>query len=483
MPAHAKLLRSRTGVLCSRPKVFVEMSPPTRIGWLHAAGRLQRVSYVLAKHGFGEVVAALGVMVPRLPGGAAPVPSRERLAQRLADTLTELGPTYVKLGQLMATRADLFPAEVTRALSSLHSSVAPIPFATVKKTVEEELGQPLTRAFAHFEERSLAAASIGQVHRARLHDGSDVVVKVQRPGLRIMIEADLAIMRRIAQLLSQSMPEVAAYDPAALVEAFARSIRQELDFRTEAGNANKLRAVLRDASEVHVPNVYPAWTTERVIVMEFVAGMRIGELSAEQKTRTRAALLRAFVRQTVEHGVFHADPHPGNMLVLADGRVVLLDLGTIDVLDGRMRSSLFKMGFALAFGRRHALSQGIVDIAHTPGEGAVDHARLTADIDTVLRATSEGGGIVLGQMFAMSRQHSLRLPPPLLALMRAMAILDGVLRGLDPSKDLVRDVRREVAWAAVRSLKRGVTSSLRRVVSATRGYVDGLVARLPKRVP
>src|SRR5688500_9765832 len=148
------------------------MSPPSRVGWLQAAGRLQKVGFVLARHGFGEVVSQIGVMLPSFPGSEPAPTSRERLAQRLADVLTELVPTYIKLGQLLATRADLFPPEVTKALSSLHASVRPLTFAQVKKIVEAELRQSLPSAFAHFEERSLAAASIGQVHRARLHDGS-----------------------------------------------------------------------------------------------------------------------------------------------------------------------------------------------------------------------------------------------------------------------------------------------------------------------
>ena len=453
------------------------MSPPTRIGWLQAAGRLQRVGLVLARHGFGEVVSSIGVMVPRLPGSVPPTPSRERLAQRLADVMTELGPTYIKLGQLLATRADLFPPEVTKALSSLHASVAPIPFAEVRRTVEHELGRALSSAFAQFEERSLAAASIGQVHRARLFDGTQVVVKVQRPGLRLTVEADLAIMRRIAQLLAQHVPEVAAYDPVALVEAFSRSIRQELDFRTEAKTAGKLRSVLEGAAEAHVPRIYEEFTSERVLVMEFVQGMRLSEIAPESRKAVRAALIRAFVRQTVEFGVFHADPHPGNLLVLEDGRVVLLDLGTIDELDDSLRGALFRLGFALSLGMKGALSDSLVQIARTDNPQAVDKVRLRKDVDEVLKGASQGGAMVLGQMFAMSRVHALRMPPALLALMRALAILDGVLRGLDPSGDLVRDVRREVAWAAVRRVRRAVGSKVKRVFGATSQYFESVVER------
>ena len=273
-----------------------ELSTPgvKRVGWLHAARRVQQVGLVLARHGFGGVVESMGVFVPRLPNAPASS-SRERLARRLADTLTELGPTYIKLGQLLATRADLFSPEIVQALSSLHADVRPLPIAAVTKVLDQELGQLHKQAFADFEPRCLAAASMGQVHRAKLRDGSDVVVKIQRPGLRAQLEADLTIMRVLATLLEQHVPELAAYKPVTLVDAFTRSIQQELDFRNEARNAGRLRELLQGAPEVHVPHVYEQWTTERVLVMEYIAGTKLLALSPAARATTRLAILRAFV--------------------------------------------------------------------------------------------------------------------------------------------------------------------------------------------
>lgn len=427
------------------------------VGWLDTATRLQRVAVVLVRHGFGELVARVGLLVPKLPGAAPAARNNERVAQRLAHVLTELGPTYIKLGQLLATRADLFSPEVVSALSALHANVRPLPFREIKKVLESELSCKLERAFAHVESKPLASASIGQVHRARLHDGTDVVIKVQRPGLHTMVAADLSIMHRVAQLLTQHVQEVAAYDPMGLVDAFGRSIRQELDFNNESANGERFRAVLGGAKEVYVPRVYTDFTRKGVLVLEFVAGARLSDLDPPARTRARAALLRAFVRQTVEHGVFHADPHPGNLLVLPDGRIVLLDLGTIDVLDDDLRRRLLRMGVALTLGMRSAVSADVVALAHRPdakSQRSLDRAALTRDIFKVLEGASVGGSAVVEQMFQMSRTHELRLPPPLLALLRALVILDGVLRGLDPTQDLVLDVRREVAWAALRRVGR-----------------------------
>jgi ubiquinone biosynthesis protein len=222
--------------------------------------------------------------------------------------------------------------------------------------------------------------------------------------------------------------------------------------------------VLRGAAEVHVPHVYGEWTTERVLVMEYIAGSRLGDLPEPAKRQARRALLRAFVRQTMEHGVFHADPHPGNLLALPDGRVVLLDLGTVDVLEPRMQRGLLRLGLSLLLNRKAGLAHAVVGLARVEDVASVDRPRLEGDLERLMRAasTAEGSALV-GQMLSVSRSHALRLPPALLALMRALALLDGVLRALDPHADLVRDLRREVAWAAGRRLRHALSAPLRYV--------------------
>jgi ubiquinone biosynthesis protein len=451
------------------------------IGWLHAARRLQSIALVLARHGFGEIVDRVGLYVPRLPGAAPQPGQRARIATRLVEVLTELGPTYLKLGQLLATRADLFPVEVIQALSALHAEVKPLPFREVERTLQRELGRPYQQLFASFATEPLAAASIGQVHRARLHDGSEVVVKVQRPGLRTQVEADLTIMRLFAQLLAQRVPEVAAYRPAELVEVFATSIRMELDFRNEARNADTLGQVLARAPEVHVPRVFPQWTRESVLVMEYVAGARLASVPDAQRPKLRKALLRAFVRQMVEHGVFHADPHPGNLLALADGRVALLDLGAIDVLDERVRGGLFRLGTALLLRRTPALMREVMGLAQVDDTSRVDRAQLERDLTRLLRDAAAGqGSALVGQMLGMSCAHALRLPAPLLTLMRSLAILDGVLRGLDPRADLVRDLRHELAWSSLRRLQHAAHSPLSRWWQRGVERVRALLERAPR---
>src|SRR4051812_25969222 len=213
-----------------------------RVGVLAPAMRMQRVGLTLARHGFGEILER------RKPSPAG-------IGPRLARLFADLGPTYIKLGQLLATREDLFPAEVTRALASLHSGVPPMKPHIVQRQLERALGDDFATAFASIDPEPLAAASIGQVHRAVLRSGERVVVKIQRPGLKRMVAADLAILRFFAGLLAQAIPELAAMDPRALLDAFERSITKELDFTREAANAARLSALLEGAPEVRLPRI------------------------------------------------------------------------------------------------------------------------------------------------------------------------------------------------------------------------------------
>ena len=394
--------------------------------------RMQRVALVLARHGFGEILER------RKPSPAG-------LGPRLARMLADLGPTFIKLGQLLATREDLFPVEVTRALAQLHSGVPPMKPRTVERQLRRALGDDFDRAFASVDPTPLAAASIGQVHRARLRSGEAVVVKIQRPGLARMVAADLSLMRWFATLVSQAIPELAALEPVALLDAFERSITAELDFSREAENAARLSALLAGAREVRLPRIHLGLVRTTVLVMEEVHGRRLTELADGEQKAARAALLRAFSRQILDHGVFHADPHPGNVLVEADGRLVLIDLGAVEHVDDHLRLGLGRLVRALALGRTRALADAVLSLSPNGATVAIDRARLEAELAAlVVDASGQADGArVLQQMIAIGRTHRLTLHPSLLALVRALALLDGVLRGLDPARDLVADLRKE----------------------------------------
>jgi len=436
-----------------------------RVGVLAPAFRMQRVGLILARHGFGEILER------RKPSPAG-------IGPRLARLFADLGPTYIKLGQLLATREDLFPPEVTRALASLHSGVPPMKPRVVEQQLRRALHDDFSRAFASIDPVPLAAASIGQVHRAVLREPADgisrVVVKIQRPGLARMVAADLALIRMFAGLLSQAIPEIAALDPVALLDAFERSITRELDFTREAANAARLSALLEGAREVRVPRIVTTLVRPTVLVMEEVHGRKLGALAEPQQKAARAALLRAFTRQILDHGVFHADPHPGNVLVEEDGRLVLIDLGAVERVDDELRGDLGRLVRALALGRTRALADAVLALSPDGASVSVDRARLENELaQLVSDAGGKGDGArVLGQMVALGRNHKLRMSPSLLALVRALALLDGVLRGLDPARDLVADLRRE--WLF--SFGRRVSRWWRRMLGSFRAI------RLPRAV-
>ncbi|MCU1279450.1 MAG: hypothetical protein JWM53_2996 [bacterium] len=427
------------------------VSENRRIGVFAPAMRMQRVGLILARHGFGEILER------RKPSPAG-------IGPRLARLFADLGPTFIKLGQLLATREDLFPPEVTRALASLHAGVPPMKPRVVERLLKAALADDFSRAFASIDPQPLAAASIGQVHRAVLRSGERVVIKIQRPGLRRMVAADLAIMRFFAGLLSQAIPELAAMEPVALLEAFERSITRELDFTREAANAARLSALLDGAPEVRLPRIVTSLVRPTVLVMEEVHGVRLNALAEPQQKAARAALLRAFSRQILDHGVFHADPHPGNVLVEADGRLVLIDLGAVERVDEGLRAGLGRLVRALALGRSRALADAVLALSPDGASVAIDRARLERELaQLVADAGGQADGArVLQQMVALGRTHKLRLQPSLLALIRALALLDGVLRGLDPARDLVADLRREWVW----SFGRRVTRWWRRAIGS-----------------
>ena len=438
------------------------VSENRRLGFIAPAMRMQRVALILARHGFGEILER------RKPSPAG-------IGPRLARLFADLGPTFIKLGQLLATREDLFPPEVTRALAGLHSGVPPMKPRVVERLLKRALGDDFERAFASVDPQPLAAASIGQVHRAVLrvpHDGIDrVVVKIQRPGLARIVAADLALMRAFAGWLGRAIPEVAALDPVALLDAFERSIEGELDFTREAANATRLATLLEGAPEVRVPRIVTTLVRPTVLVMEEVHGKKLTALAEPEQKAARGALLRAFTRQILDHGVFHADPHPGNVLVEGDGRLVLIDLGAVERVDERLRADLGRLVRALALGQKRALADAVLALSPDGASVSVDRARLENELgQLVADAGGKGDGArVLGQMVALGRTHKLRLSPSLLALVRALALLDGVLRGLDPARDLVADLRRE--W--ILSFGRRMTRWWRRALGSL-----GALARL-----
>jgi ubiquinone biosynthesis protein len=292
-------------------------------------GRLSEIAQVAVRHGFGYA----------LDGRKASEADAGQTARgrHLREMLDELGPTFVKFGQLLSTRPDIVPPDIIAELRGLQDDVRPFPYADVERTVREELGQPIERLFIEFEERPLAAASIGQVHRATLPNGRRVVVKVQRPNAPRQIEADLALMYQAAKLAKERIRALDFIDTNEIVDEFARSIRQELDYRLEARNADAFHKNFAGHPHVSVPRVYWTYTRSRVLTLEYLEGVQLADLdlehwSLDQRRRLAYLIAEAWMTMIFRHGFFHGDPHPANILVLSPDRIGLVDFG----LTGRL---------------------------------------------------------------------------------------------------------------------------------------------------
>ncbi len=320
--------------------------------------RLRHIINVFIKHGLGQFIDRLNLS--RLVSFGKRIIWFKKfkelppytISERFRLVLEELGPTFVKFGQLISSRPDLIPEELAQELKKLQDEVPPLPFEGIQEWLEEELGAPATEVFADFDHQPYAAASVAQVYKATLKQGDPVMVKVQRPGIGPIIEDDLSILFYLAQLVEKYIPETRIYKPVDMVEEFSNTIRRELNFIMEASNAERLREIFENDKTVYIPKVYWELTSQRVLVLEEVAGIPVDEvdqltvagLDCKQIAVTGC---RAFLKQVFEHGFFHADPHPGNILVMRDGRLVLLDFGIMGHLDTKFRTHIANIFLAL----------------------------------------------------------------------------------------------------------------------------------------
>ena len=359
-------------------------------------------------------------------------------AARLREALEELGPTFVKFGQMISQRDDLFPAALVAELRTLQDHAGTFSAAQARQIIEQDTGRAVSQLFASFDDEPMAAASMAQVHRAALPDGTQVIVKVQRPGIAATVQGDVAVLRRLAGLLSATMPSMRALNLAELVEEFAANLRAELDFRQEARNAERFALANRDEPLVFVPRIFPQASSGRVLTMEHSSGRRIDQAAPPAgRPATAAKLMRLFLTHVFEHGVFHADPHPGNILLLPDARICFLDFGALGEVSPRVQEGLRQLFLAVM-----ARDAGWVASAYLEMGGAtaeLDRAAFTSDLaaalDRYYRASGMGRqsfGAILRGFAALGRKHHIRLLRETTMLMRAFAELENLVRTLDP---------------------------------------------------
>jgi ubiquinone biosynthesis protein len=390
-------------------------------------GRLSEIAQVAVRHGFGYAFEGRRGIDPAVDGS-----SRGR---HLRDMLDELGPTFVKFGQLLSTRPDVVPPDIIAELRSLQDDVRPFPFADVERTIQEELDQPIERLFVEFEETPLAAASIGQVHRATLPNGRRVVVKVQRPNAPRQIEADLALLYQAARLAKERIRALDFIDANEIVDEFARSIRQELDYRAEGRNAEAFHRNFAGHPHVVVPKVYWSYTRARVLTLEYLDGVQLADLDVERWTldqRRRLAYLiaEAWMTMIFRHGFFHGDPHPANIMVLSPERIGLVDFGLSGKLTDEDMSKLTRLFIDAANENITALPKRLADLGvRYPKEREEEFVnRLTELYHRYYGASlSEIDPIqVIREAFGLIYAMNLRLPTRFVMLDKAIATLGSV---------------------------------------------------------
>ncbi len=430
-------------------------------------GRYREIAQVLVHHGFGYLVDQLGLtaLLPLARRAALRAPAAAPgNAVRLRLALIELGPTFVKLGQALSTRPDMLSADLLSELSKLQDTVPSFPSAQAIATIEAELGRPLTELFAAFEREPFAAASLGQVHAARLHDGSDVVVKVQRPDIAGRIDTDLAILADLAALAQERLATAAQYNPIELVHEFAMTLRAELDYRQEARNAERFAQIFRDDATVHIPRVYWEYSAARVLTSERIRGLKITDLAGlEQAGIDRTALAQASLRITLEevftYGFFHSDPHPGNFFVMNGGVIGVVDFGQVGSLDRATTQDLLVLMGALINSDTLQLLRALERLGILQRRAAT--AALRRDLERFVN-TFVGrplGAISANEVFEgltqLLRRHHIVIPGALATLFKTLVMIEGLGAQLDPRLDVFATARPYVETALKEQLAPG----------------------------
>ncbi|HEU5210069.1 MAG TPA: AarF/UbiB family protein [Longimicrobiales bacterium] len=455
--------------------------------------RYRDLAALLMKYGRSDAVRQAG-LEQALPDsaadrdGAAAGDPRDDLSDELASDLERLGPTYVKLGQLLASRADFLPASYTEALERLQDKVEPFPYADVEETIERELGVRISKAFSEFDPEPLAAASLGQVHRARLRDGRAVAVKVQRPNIRERILADLEALNEVAQFADEHTDAGRRMAFAPMLEEFRQSMMRELDYIQEARNLSVFARNLREFELIVVPEPVDDYTTSCVLTMEYVRGRKVTAVSPLRLLEIDGAalgdeLFRAYLKQILVDGVFHADPHAGNVFLTEDNRIALIDLGMVGHLAPGLQDQLIKMLLAISEGRGEEVAEIVLETGtRLDGFNEKAYTRAVARIvarhfDAAIEQIDIGRIII--EVTRTAGENGVRIPPELTMLGKTLLNLDQVSRILDPGFRPSDAIQRHAAEIMRQRMMRAMSPTN---LMANALEMGQLVQHLPARV-
>jgi len=408
--------------------------------------RLHEITLVFIRHGLGDLVRRIGVgsFLERAGGllhrGEVARSSQLETQQRLRMALEELGPTFIKLGQMLSTREDLLPPKWTEELSRLHTSVAPVPFEQILPVIEQALGTSPSAVFVDLEREPVGSASIAQVHRARLLDGREVVLKVRRPGIEAKIDPDLRLLAHLARIIEKEVPEARRYQPGRMVEELRRSLTRELDLALEARNIERFGRNFRDDPHILIPHVYMDWTSSLMNVQEHIDGICGEDHAAIARAGLDAKLLAhrgadAVLKMILEDGFFQADPHPGNVIYLPGNRLAMIDLGMAGRLSKMRRHQVIELLSGIAHRDHEPILEVMLDWA---GEDPVDEERLAADVDELVTDFADlplkdiRVGSFIARITAIVREHGIVLPSDLTLMFKCLMTLEGSARKYDP---------------------------------------------------
>ncbi|MDT3776741.1 AarF/UbiB family protein [Nitrospira sp. MA-1] len=429
-------------------------------------GRLHEIIRAFSVAGFGDIFKKMGLEAAAEQTGkimgwqyAEDIAHLER-PQRIRKLFEVLGPTFVKLGQILATRPDLFGPEWISEFEKLQSQAPQLDFEELRPQIEEDLGAPLEDLFAEVDTKPLAAASMAQVHRATLKDGTKVVLKIQRPGIREKIEADMRLLTHVASLAENNVSELATYHPQKVVQQFVKSLQNELNFMTEGQNAEQVSANFEDNDQVVIPKIYWEWTKERISVQEFVEGIPGVNIQAiDQARMDRKRLARtganAVLKMIMVDGLFHADPHPGNFFILPGERIAFIDFGMVGRVSEIRRQQIMRLLQALLQNDAEGLCSILLQWSEREGE---DPGDLLVPVDEFLGKYSGRSmehldlSVMVGDLLALIRNNKLTMPPDQAMLLKVFVSLEGAFKKLDPGFDMMAAIQPTLQEAVLNQL-------------------------------